>query len=137
MNVCSVCGREKPWPGDCDVHQNEAVIVSRPAITVVARRAGADGAEVETTYDANAVTLVKHEARWKLSFLCSGDLVAIPAADVKEIRFAAKGAQHCMSCDGRLNGWPSNDYGYAEVVNTDTHERRPYPEPNVETATKG
>lgn len=115
-NACSKCGRVKPWPGDCDVHLDEAVIVERPHITVTARRVGAEGQVVEVSYDANQVALVTHESRWHLSFVCSGSITLIPVADIKAVDFHARGAQWCVACDARLTAYPSGDPSYHRVV---------------------
>jgi hypothetical protein len=92
------------------------VIVERPCLTVTRRGpAGAGG----TSYDAQALSLALVDGRWCLTFLCSGSLVSIPAAEVAGIAFSERGAQWCVSCDGRLTSWPINDPSYAREIPAD------------------
>lgn len=85
----------------------DAVIVERPALQVTTAK---------TSYDANQLSLVTHEGRWCLSFVSSGGMVVVPVSEVLSIQFYQRGAQWCVSCDGRLSAWPINDPSYHRTV---------------------
>jgi hypothetical protein len=92
-------------------------VVTRPSIVVVATNESRIG---ETRYDAANINIVRHDGRYCLSFICSGEITLIPVPRVKAIEFYADGAQWCISCDGQLTSWPCNDPGYHKEYPADT-----------------
>lgn len=87
-------------------------VVTRPSITVVERRTKEGVEPMEIRYDAANLNIVTRDGRYCLSFICSGQIMTIPAAGVKALEFNANGAQWCISCESQLTSWPVNDPGY-------------------------
>lgn len=93
---------------------DHVTIVTRPHLTVLVVREGATDGVIR--YDANNISLVTHEGRHHLSFVCSGSMTLVPVDQVHGIEFNVNGATWCMTCDGRLQSWPSNDPSYAKQI---------------------
>lgn len=74
---------------------------TRPQFTVrVENYLNPDAPAGEIGYDANMLSIVRHDGEWALAFVSSGGQMVVPARFVKEVSFAPDGASWCMACDG-------------------------------------
>lgn len=44
----------------------------------------------------------EHGQQSVLCFICSGNMLVVPAEDVESVQFSPNGAQHCNQCDQSL-----------------------------------
>lgn len=56
-------------------------------------------------YSANHVAVVRRAGSFdsNITFVCSGQQISKPAADVERIEYRAGGAVHCEACDQRID----------------------------------
>jgi hypothetical protein len=85
--------RTVPATADADA---TGEVIDRPGLTVITRE--------DHRFDAQGLTLAVVDARWCLTFLCSGALTTIPVEEVASIRFDVHGPGWCMTCDQALRG---------------------------------